>query len=83
MVCVARQIVLVSLDGGGMDWRGMRHACVCERDRGACRILVAKPERQKPLARHRCRWEDNIKMDIEEIIYKSMNWIHKARNTDK
>jgi len=30
------------------------------------RILVGKPERKRPLGRHRCRWEDNIKMDIQE-----------------
>jgi len=53
------------------------------RERGACRVLVPKPERQKPLARHRCRWEDSIKMDVEEILCKSMNWIHKAHYTVK
>ena len=38
---------------------------------------------QKPLARHRCRWEDNIKMNTVEIICKNMNWIHKAHKADK
>jgi hypothetical protein len=53
------------------------------REKGACRVLVPKPEGQKPLARHKCRWEDNIKMNIEEILCKGMNWIHKAHKMDK
>jgi len=31
------------------------------------RVLVGKPEGKKPLGRPRCRWEDNIKMDLEEV----------------
>jgi len=33
--------------------------------RGACRILVGKPERKRPLGRPGGRWEDNIKMDLK------------------
>ena len=32
--------------------------------RGVYRVLVGKPEGKRPLGRHRCRWEDNIKMDL-------------------
>jgi len=35
--------------------------------RGAYRILVEKPGGRRPLGRHRCRWEDNIKMNIQEV----------------
>jgi hypothetical protein len=35
--------------------------------RNAYRILVGKPERKIPLGRPRCRWVDNIKMDLREI----------------
>jgi len=35
--------------------------------RGACRVLVGKPEGKKLLGRPRHRWEDNIKMDLEEV----------------
>jgi hypothetical protein len=35
--------------------------------RGACRILVGRPEGRRPLGRPRCRWEDNIKMDLQEV----------------
>jgi hypothetical protein len=35
--------------------------------RGACWILVSKPEYKRPLGRPRRRWEDNIKMDLKDI----------------
>jgi hypothetical protein len=35
--------------------------------RSACRNLVGKPEGKRSLGRSRCRWEDNIKMDLREI----------------
>jgi hypothetical protein len=35
--------------------------------RGVCRFLVRKPEGKKPLGRPRRRWEDNIKMDLQEV----------------
>ena len=35
--------------------------------RGIYRILVEKPEGKTPLGRSRCRWEDNIKMDVKEV----------------
>ena len=39
--------------------------------RGAYRVLVGKFEEQKPLGRRRLRWEDNIKLDLQE-----MRWGH-------
>jgi len=38
-------------------------ACMGGR-RGAYRVMVGKPEGKRPLVRTRCRWEDNIKMDL-------------------
>jgi len=35
--------------------------------RSLYRVLVGKPEGQRPLGRHRRRWEDNIKKDIQEV----------------
>jgi hypothetical protein len=37
-------------------------------ERGVHRVLVGKPEGQRPLGRPRRRWEDNIKMDIQEVL---------------
>jgi hypothetical protein len=35
--------------------------------RGMYRVLVGKPEGKRPLGRPRCRWEDNIRMDLQEV----------------
>ena len=32
------------------------------------RVLVGKPEKERPLGRHRPRWEDNIKLDLQEVV---------------
>jgi hypothetical protein len=48
-----------------MKWVG-QVACMLER-RGIFRISVGKPEGKRPLGRTRCRWEDNIKMDLQEV----------------
>jgi len=37
--------------------------------RGVYRVSVGKPEGKNPLGRHRLRWEDNIKMDLQEVGY--------------
>jgi hypothetical protein len=41
--------------------------------RNAYRILAGKPEGKRPLGRPRCRWEDNIKMDLREIQWRGMD----------
>jgi hypothetical protein len=41
--------------------------------RGACRVLVGKPEGQRPLGRPRHRWEDNFKMELQEVGWKGMD----------
>ena len=45
-----------------MRWAG--HVARMGEDRGVHRVLVGKPEGKRPLGRPRCRWEDNIKMDL-------------------
>jgi len=45
--------------------------------------LAGKPERKRPLGRPRHRWEDNIKMDLQEVGCESMNWIELAQDRDK
>jgi hypothetical protein len=47
--------------------------------RGANRVLVEKPERKRLLGRHRSRWEDNIKMDLQDVRYAGMEWIELAQ----
>jgi hypothetical protein len=51
--------------------------------RNTYRILVGKPEGKKPLGRPRHRWEYNIKMDLKEIGWSVMDWIHLAQDRDQ
>jgi hypothetical protein len=51
--------------------------------RNAHRILVGKQEEKRPLGRPRCRWEDNIKMDLKEIGWGGMDWIDLAQDRDQ
>ena len=50
--------------------------------RNVYRVLVGKPEGKRPLGRLRRRWEDNIKMDIQEVGYGGMDWIELAQDRD-
>ena len=44
---------------------------------------MGKPEGRKPLGRPRSRWEDNIKMDLQEVGCGSMAWIELAQDRDR
>ena len=46
------------------------------------RVLVGKPEGKRPLWRPRRRWEDNIKMDLQEVRYGGMDWIELIQDRD-
>jgi len=50
--------------------------------RGVYRFLVGRPEGMKPLGRPRRRWEDNIKMDLQEVGCGGMDWIDLAQDRD-
>ena len=47
------------------------------------RVLVGKPEGKRPLGSPRCRWEDNIKMDLHEVGCGGKNWIELAKHMDR
>ena len=46
-------------------------------------LLVGKPEGKRPLGRPRRRWEDNIKMDHQEVRCEGMDWIEVAQDRDR
>ena len=48
----------------------------------AYRVLVGRREGKRPLERPRCRWEDNIKMDLQEVGWGGMDWIDLAEGRD-
>ena len=51
--------------------------------RGVYRVLAVKPEGKRPLGRSRLRWEDNIKMDLQEVGCGGMDWIELAQDRDR
>ena len=51
--------------------------------RGVHRVLVGKPEGKRPLGRPRRRWEDNIKMDIQEVGGSYGDWMELAQDRDR
>jgi hypothetical protein len=46
-------------------------------------VLVEKPEGERPLGTRRRRWEDNIKMNLRDIGWGSMDWIDLAQDRDQ
>jgi hypothetical protein len=44
---------------------------------------VRKPEVKRPIGKPRRRWEDNIRMDVRETGFGSMEWIHLAQDRDQ
>jgi hypothetical protein len=73
---IIRQIKL-----GRMKWAG--HVARLGEGRNMYRVLVGKPEGKRLLGRPRRRWEDGIKMDLREIGWGGVEWIHLAQDRDR
>ena len=54
-----------------------------EEGKGVHKVLVGKPEGKRPLGRPRRRWEDNIKMDLEEVGRGCEHWMGLAQDRDR
>jgi hypothetical protein len=52
-------------------------------ERGVYRVLVEKPDGNRPLGRPRRRWEDNIRMDFQEVECGGMGWIGLVQDRDR
>jgi len=63
--------------------RWAEHVAHMGEETGVYRVLVGKPEGKKPLGRPRRRWEDNIKMDLQEVGCGGMDWIELAQGRDR
>ena len=48
-----------------------------------CKVLVGKPDCKRPLGRSRRRWEDNIKMDLQEVGRGCGGWMELAQDRDR
>ena len=64
-----------------MRWAG--HVERMGERRSEYRVLVGKPEGKRQLGRPRRRWEDNIKMDLQEVGCGDMDWIELAQDRDR
>ena len=63
-----------------MRWVG--HIARMGDRRGVYRVLVGKHEGKRPLGRPRRRWENNIKMDLQEVGCGGIDWIELAQDRD-
>ena len=64
-----------------MRWAG--HVARMVEGRGVHRVLVGKPEGKRPLGRPRRRWEDNIKLDLQEVEGSCGDWMELAQDRDR
>ena len=64
-----------------MRWAG--HVARMGERRGVYKVLVEKPEGKRLLGRPRLRWEDNIKMDLQEVGFGAMDWIELTQDGDR
>jgi hypothetical protein len=51
--------------------------------RNTYNILVGKPEVNRQLGRPRCTWEDNIRMDLREMGWEGVDWMHSDQDRDR
>jgi len=64
-----------------MRWAG--HVARIEEKRGVYKFLVGKPEGKRPLGKPRRRWEDDNKMDLQEVGCGGLEWIELAQDRDR
>jgi len=64
-----------------MRWAG--HVARMGKERGVYRVLLGKPEGRRPVGRHRRRWVDNVRMDLQEVRCGYMEWIGLAQVRDR
>ena len=64
-----------------MRWVG--YVARMDEEREVHRVLVGKPDGKRSLGRTRCRWVDNIRMDLQEVGCEYMDWIGLAQDRDR
>jgi hypothetical protein len=80
MICISTHY----FTGDKIEKNEMGGACIADGE-GRCvyRGLVGNSEGKRPLERPRCRWVDDIKMDIQEVGCGCMDWIELAEDRDR
>jgi hypothetical protein len=81
MIYTPHRILFPSVKPRRMGWAGYV-ARMAER-RVAYRVLVGRLDGKRPLVRPRRRWENNIKMDLQEVEWGCMDWIDLAQDRDR
>ena len=70
--------IIRNLKSRRLIWTGK--VAYIEQSRNAYRVSVGKPEGKRPLGRPRCRWEDNIEMDLRKMGCDAGDWVHLAED---
>ena len=78
VLCCSPNIIRV-IESRRMRWAG--HVARMVERSGACRVLVEKPERKRPLGRPKCRWKGNCKCIFRKWD-AGVEWIDLAQNRD-
>jgi hypothetical protein len=78
--CFSSPDIIRQIKSRGMRWAG--HVARMGEGRKVYRVLMRKLEGKRPLERQRRRWEDGIKMDLREIGWGGVEWIHLAQDSD-
>ena len=73
-------IIVLVIKSRRMRWAG--HVAHMGEERGLYRVLLGKPEGRRPMGKPRCRWVDNIRMDLQEVGCGYMDWIGLAQDRD-
>ena len=79
MICTSYLVLF----GDKIDKNEMGWACSTYGGEVYTEFLVWKPEGKRPVGRPRRRWEDNIKMDFQEVRWGGMDWIDLAQDRDR
>jgi hypothetical protein len=74
-------VIIRQMKSRRMRWAG--HVACMREGRNVYRVLVANPEGKRLLERPRRRWEDVIKMDLRDIGWGDVEWIHLAQERDR
>ena len=81
MICTPYRFIVRVVKSRRM--RSAGHVAHMGQGRMVYRVLVGKPEGKRPLGRPRRRWEDNIKMDLQEVGGGCGDWMELAQDRDR
>ena len=77
------ELEILGINGKSRRMRWAGHVARMEEGRGVHRVLVGKPGGKRPLGRPRRRWEDNIKLDLQEMGGGCGDWMELAQDRDR